>query len=230
MGIIVVVNIEHFTDLVRFYLSLSDLELGRITGGAMLSYSATQLHVAGVMFKVVEAEYGKRFFGMRFDLMNKVMEISCIVLSDEKIRHIRNIIALEQSCYVWHQYVTDFFVMLDSLIKNSADVDLLCEKGILINNLVDENAAASAVNSLSTNISWFFRNPDYSAMCKELNEFYVRNMTYCEWWHEWWYEWRATLWRQYFSTPWRAASTSAAIMPLLFTAIQTVGSLKSTKW
>ena len=45
-----------------------------------------------------------------------------------------------------------------------------------------------------------------------------------------WHKWKAKLWRQYFSTPWRAASTGAAIILLLFTAIQAICSLKSTKW
>ena len=218
---------ENFTDLVRlFHLNESALP-DRRYGAAKLSYSATQLHEAGVEFKVVKFEeatkrYGgnRGFLDLRFDLKNGVFEIPCITLNAEKIRLIRNISALEQSLYVGHAYVTDFFVILDFLIDTSKDVDLLCDKGILVNYLGDSNAAASAINNLNTNILWDYMNSDYSKICENLNVFYKKP----------WHKWRATFWRQYFSTPWRAASTSAAIILLHLTLAQTVCSLKSTIW
>ena len=217
-------KIEHFTDLVRlFYLSEELPE--RSSGRAKLSYSATQLHEAGVKFKRVEVngttQFGgelRRFLDIRFN--NGVLEIPCIELNDERVRLIRNIIALEQSHFIGQAYVTDFFVILDFLIDNSKDVDLLCNKGILINYLGDNNTAALAINSLNTSILWDYMNHKYSKICEDLNLFYEKP----------WHRWRATLWRQYFSTPWRATSTSAAIILLVLTAIQTVCSLKSTKW
>ena len=211
-------QIEHFTDLVRF-LYVTGREQYRGAGGVKLSYSATQLHEAGVKFKVAPKEYGRHFLDIRFNLKNGVLEIPCIKLNDEKMRLIRNIIALEQSHYLWDGYVTDFFVILDFLINSFKDVDLLCDKGILINYLGDSDAAASTVNNLNTNILWVNMNSDYTKICEDLNAFYKKP----------WYRWRATLWRQYFSTPWRAASTSAAIILLVLTAIQTVCSLKSNK-
>nr|POE78401.1 upf0481 protein [Quercus suber] len=221
-------KIEHLTDLVRlFHLGECERLPDRILGGAKLSYSAIQLHEAGIKFKGVKFEeatkrYGgnRGFLDLRYDLKNGVLEIPCIKLNDEKIRVIRNIIALEQSHYVGHAYVTDYFVILDFLINTSKDVDLLCDKGILINYLGDSNVAASAVNRLNTNILWDYMNPRYSKICEDLNAFYKKP----------WHRWRATLWRQYFSTPWRVASTSAAILFLVLTAIQTACSLKSTKW
>uniref|UniRef100_A0A7N2RB32 Uncharacterized protein n=2 Tax=Quercus lobata TaxID=97700 RepID=A0A7N2RB32_QUELO len=220
-------RIENFTDLVRlFHLNVSQLR-NRISGGAKLPYSATQLHEAGVKFKGVKFEVATKRYGgdrcfldLRFDLKNGVLEIPCITLNAEKIRLIRNISALEQSLYVGHAYVTDFFVILDFLIDTSKDVDLLCKEGILVNYLGDSNAAASAINNLNTNILWDYMNPNYSKICEDLNVFYKKP----------WHKWRATLWRQYFSTPWRAASTSAAIILLLLTLAQTVCSLKSTIW
>ncbi|KAK7838593.1 upf0481 protein [Quercus suber] len=191
-------KIEHFTGLVRFfYLSESEQLPYVRPGGAKLSYSATQLHEAGIKFKVAPEKYGRHFLDIRFDLKNGVLEIPCITLNDEKIRLIRNIIALEQSHYVGDAYVTDFFAILDFLIDNSKDVDLLCDKGILVNYLGDSNAAALAVNSLYTNILWDYTNPEYSNICEKLNAFYKKP----------WHRWRATLWHQYFSTPWRSTST-----------------------
>ncbi|KAK7859408.1 putative upf0481 protein [Quercus suber] len=219
-------EIEHFTDLVRLFY-LSEQLPDRRSGGAKLSYSATQLHEAGVKLKGVkfDEEMGRYrghrgFLDIRFDFKNGVLAIPCMKLNDKKIRVIRNIIALEQSLYVGHAYVTDFFVILDFLINTSKDVDLLCDKGILVNYLGDSNAAALAFNNLNTNILWGYMNLEYSKICEDLNAFYKKR----------WHKWKATLWRQYFSTPWRAASTSAAIIFLVLTAIQTVCSLKSTKW
>ena len=215
-------QIEHLTDLVRFFF-VCGRQQHRGPGGAKLSYSATQLHKAGVKFKVAPEEYGghcRHFLDIRFDLKNGVLEIPCIELNNEKIRLIRNIIALEQSHYVGDAYVTDFFIILDILINTSKDVDVLCDKGILINYLGDGNAAASAVNNLNTNILWDYMKPAYSKICGDLNAFYKKP----------WHRWRATLWHQYFSTPWRFASTCAAIILLLLTLTQTVCSLKSTVW
>ena len=219
-------QIEHFTDLLRFFYLGEEIPYKR-SGAAKLSYSATQLHEAGVKLKGVEFDEkigcykGYRcFLDIRFNLNNGVLEIPCIKLNDEKIRLIRNIIALEQSHYVGDAYVTDFFVILDFLIDNSKDVDLLCDKEILVNYLGDSNAAASAVNSLNTNILWDYINHEYSKICEDLNAFYKKP----------WHRWKATLWHQYFSTPWRSASTCAAIILLLLTLTQTVCSLRSTKW
>nr|POF16802.1 putative upf0481 protein [Quercus suber] len=162
------VQVEHFTDLLRFFYLGEEIPYRR-SRGAKLSYSTTQLHEAGVELKGVKFDEKigcyrgyRRFLDIRFDLNNGVLEIPCIKLNDEKIRLIRNIIALEQSHYVGDEYVTDFFVILDFLIDNSKDVDLLCDKGILVNYLGNSNAAASAVNSLNTNILWDYINHEYS--------------------------------------------------------------------
>ena len=190
-------KIEHFTDLVRFFYLSGQLP-DRSSGGAKLSYFATQLHEAGVKLKGVQFEEkighyrGYRcFLDIRFDLNNGVLEIPCIKLNEEKIRLIQNITALEQSHYVGQAYVTDFFVILDFLINNSKDVDLLCDRGILVNYLGDSNAAASAANNLNTNILWDYINLEYSKICEDLNAFYKKP----------WHRWKATLWHQYFSTP-----------------------------
>nr|XP_023885174.1 UPF0481 protein At3g47200-like [Quercus suber]POE69839.1 upf0481 protein [Quercus suber] len=171
------VKIEHLTDLVRFFdLSESEQLPYRRPGRAKLSYSATQLHEAGIKFKVAPEKYGRRFIDIRFDLKKGVLEIPCITLNDEKIRLIRNIIALEQSHYVGHAYVTDLFAILNFLIDNSKDVDLLCDKGILVNYLGDSKAAASAVNNLNTNILWDYMKPEYSKICEDLNAFYKKTL------------------------------------------------------
>ncbi|KAK9993045.1 hypothetical protein SO802_022748 [Lithocarpus litseifolius] len=153
-------GIQPLRELATKFLE-NDLLPKRIFGGAKLSYSAIQLHGAGVKFKGLKFDEGtgfygqeKRLLGISFDFKNGVLEIPCIELNVEKIRLIRNIIALEQSNYVGDAYVTDFFGFLDFLINSSRDVDLLCDKEILVNYLRDSNTATSVVNSLNSSIFW----------------------------------------------------------------------------
>ena len=56
---------------------------------------------------------------------------------------------------------------------------------------------------------------DYINLSEELNSFYENP----------WHERKATLKREYFSTPWRTASTVAAIILLFLTFIQTIFSV-----
>ena len=60
--------------------------------------------------------------------------------------------ALEQILYVENAYIRDYFLWMDSLIKATKDVDLLCEKRILVNYLNDNDAAKSTTNNLNKGI------------------------------------------------------------------------------
>ncbi|KAK7839094.1 upf0481 protein [Quercus suber] len=95
------------------------------------------------------------------------------------------------------------------------DIDLLCDNGIIRNYLGDNETATSLVNKLNIHVSLSGINPNHNCIFKELNDFYKKP----------WHKWKATLRHQYFSTPWRIASTIAAIILLMFTFIQTVCSI-----
>ncbi|KAL4655068.1 hypothetical protein ACB092_01G424500 [Castanea dentata] len=88
-------------------------------------------------------------------------------------------------------------------------------KGIMVNYLGDSSAATSMVNNLQSEIVWTDLSSDYCRLSEALNEFYDNP----------WHSWKATLRREYFSTPWRTASTIAAIIFLVLTMIQTVCSI-----
>ncbi len=59
------------------------------------------------------------------------------------------IMALEQCDRTSYPYVTDFYLILDSLINTTKDVDLLSDEGILTNCLGDSNAMTSMINNLN---------------------------------------------------------------------------------
>jgi hypothetical protein len=154
-----------------------------------------------------------------FDLKftNKVLEIPCFKLYNITESLFRNLVALEQFHYVNDAYVTDYIFLVDSLIDTAKDVNLLVQKKILFNGLGDNNTMTTLANNLSTNVTHSFSKPIYCNLYKDLNAFYedprhIRN---------------ATLRRDYFSTPWITASTSAAIILLVLTLIQIVCSIIS---
>ena len=100
--------------------------------------------------------------------------------------------------------------MLDHLINTSEDVDLLSDEGIIDNRLGDSNAVTTMINNLNKGIEWIAVINDYIDLYNKLNSFYENPR----------HRRQATLKREYFSTPWRGASTLAAIVLLVLTFIQ----------
>ncbi|KAK7844788.1 upf0481 protein, partial [Quercus suber] len=201
------VKIEHITDLIRTF-QLPPLENlpKRDRQHIKHLYSATQLHEAGVKFEVCTS---KCYLDINFE--KGVLKIPIIELNDLTGVVTRNIMALEQTRYIKNAYYTDYFILLDLLINTRKDVDLLCDKKILVNHLGDNNAVKSMINNLNKDIVWDRTRDDYIDLCKELNGFWQRR--------------KATLKSEYFSTPWRTASTVAAIILLVLTFIQTICSI-----
>jgi hypothetical protein len=175
-------------------------------------YSASQLHNAGVKFKVDSSKY---LFDLKFT--NGVLEIPCLKLYNVTESLFRNLVALEQYHYVFDAYVTDYIILVDFLIDIVKDVDLLVQKRILMNALGDNNAVTTLVNNLGTNVSHSYSNSIFCNLYKDLNTFYEDPR----------HIWKATLRRDYFSTPWITASTVAAIIFLVLTLIKTVCSIIS---
>ncbi|KAL4655072.1 hypothetical protein ACB092_01G424800 [Castanea dentata] len=205
------VQIRHFTDLLRFFELPNEKELPvRHPEMIFPKYSATQLREAGVKFEVVSSN---RILGLNFN--KGVLKIPLLDFEDNMEARVRNIMALEQCDPRTPIYFTDFFLILDCLINTSTDVDLLSDKGIVVNSLGDNNVVTSVINNLNRGIFRGDMNKNYCDLCKNLNAFY----------EERWHRWKALLRHQYFSSPWRSASTIAAIILLVLTLIQTILSI-----
>ncbi|KAG6718450.1 hypothetical protein I3842_04G150400 [Carya illinoinensis] len=151
-----------------------------------------------------------------------VLKIPHFTLDNAIERYARNLMALEQSIHegmhTWgdfnrhyprEAYITDYFFLLDFLIDTGKDVGLLARKKIVVNGLGDDNA--TFVNNLGTNVEYSSLNSEYFHLCKDLVDFY----------NKLWHRWKAILRRDYLSSPWRIASTAAAIIFLVFTLVQT---------
>ena len=160
--------------------------------------NATQLHEAGVKFEVGPR---KCYFDIKFE--KRVLKIPSIELNDMTEIVTRNIMALEQTRSIENAYFTDYFFFMDLLINTKNDVDLLCDKKILVNHLGDNNAATLMINNLNEGIVWAAMRDDYIKICKELNSFYEQRARH---------KWMAVLKRDFFSTPSAAASTIITIV------------------
>ena len=205
------VKIEHFTDLLRtFQVPPPEKHPKRLRQMMKRLYSATQLHEAGVKFEVGKS---KCDFDIKFE--KGVLKIPSLELMDRTEVLTRNIMALEETRYIENAYFTDYLCFMDLLIDTKEDVDLLCDKEILVNYLGDNNAATHMINNLNKEIVCVTVRGDYINLCKELNSFYGNP----------WHRRKATLKCEYFSTPWRTASTFAAIILLFLTFIQTIFSI-----
>ena len=106
---------------------------------------------------------------------------------------------------------------MDHLINTAKDVELLVKKKIMENWLGDHHAAATLVNKLNWQILQSGGTNHYSNLFRKLNAYYEVPH----------HSWKATLKHEYFRSPWRGASTVAAVILLLLTAIQTVYSIIS---
>ena len=212
-------KIEHFTDLLRTFLLPPPSKLEPPNKDRKLIkhlYSATQLREAGVKFKVGSSDCC--FLDIKFK--KGVLEIPCLVLFHDTEALVRNVMALEQTHYIENKIITHYFLILDFLINTTQDVNLLCDKKIMVNYLGDNRAARTMVNKLNKGINYTGNileslTTDYYNLCKGLNEFY----------DEPWHSWMATLRHDYFCSPWRTVSTIAAVILLVLTFIQTIFSI-----
>ena len=206
------VKIQHFTDLLRFFELPNENELPDHRHPEVIfpKYSATQLREAGVKFEVAS-----RNCVLDLNFNKGVLKIPLLDFQDNMEDRVRNIMALEQCDSSKPLYFTDFFLILDRLVNTTTDVDLLSDKGIVVNSLGDTNVVTSIINNLNRGIFRRDMNKNYCDLCKALNAFY----------EERWHRWKALLRHQYFSSPWRSASTIAAIILLVLTLIQTILSI-----
>ncbi|XP_034683313.1 UPF0481 protein At3g47200-like [Vitis riparia] len=171
-----------------------------------------QIHVSNWTQK------NERLFDIDYRRSDGVLKIPRLRLGDKCESLLRNLIAFEQCHYRKGRYITDYIFLMEQLISTTKDVDVLVNKGIIDNWLCDNVAVTNLFNNLLINtlIGTDFHLADIT---KGLNE-------YCD---GPWNRWKAALRHDYFCSPWRGASTIAAVILLLLTLIQTIFSGMSVK-
>jgi hypothetical protein len=207
-------KIMHFVDLIRTCFLPNNLPLKLCDISVIHLYTASQLHEAGVKFKVSSSEC---LFDLKFRYEYGVLEIPRLQVNNSTECFFRNMMALEQFYFRWENYVSDYIRILDFLIDTAEDVDLLVQSKILTNNLGDSNAVATMINNLNKGILHLNMNVDYLCLCRSLNEFKENPR----------HNWKVVLRRDYFGNPWRTMATVGAIILLVLTLGQTICSIIS---
>ncbi|CAI8590028.1 unnamed protein product [Vicia faba] len=185
---------KHFTDLLRtFLLRQSDDFVQEEKGKAIVHvYNVSQLSEAGLVF---EASESKCLLDLDFDDKG-VLKMPCFHVHDTTEMYMRNILAFEE-CHVPNGYISQYLSILDFLVNTEKDVSILVDKRIIVNWMGDANAVAAMVNNLCKNVSMPTLNSKYKSICDRLNGFYENPRN----------KYKAIFIHEYFSTPWKIAST-----------------------
>ncbi|KAM5550050.1 UPF0481 protein [Rosa sericea] len=175
-----------------------------------------KLQLGGVKFKV---KSDTNLFDIRFD--KGILMIPRLEIGDATEIILRNLIAFEQcSTTSDDYYISDYVSIMDELVDTPKDVELLVKNKIVKNDLGGgDHALSSLINRLSTGIIYDSTNFYYGDLCGNLYKFHSRQCN-----HIW-----AILWRDYFNTPWAIISFVAAVVVIIFTAVQTICSIISLK-
>ncbi|KAG5608656.1 hypothetical protein H5410_019937 [Solanum commersonii] len=179
--------------------------------------TATELSEAGVSFAKV-SDNMTSLLDIKFESTTGLMTIPCLLTDLHTEIILRNLIAYEQqSSDVERTYFSDYAVFMDNLIDSEKDVNLLRQKGIIVNFMGDDKNVASLFNTIRNGVMPY---PDFY-----YNEEFKQATEYSE---KPWNRMKANLKHNYFSSPWVGASTVAAIILLLLTLIQTILAITSS--
>ncbi|XP_049387639.1 putative UPF0481 protein At3g02645 isoform X2 [Solanum stenotomum] len=189
----------------------------------MVMPNATELSEAGVSFaKVSFINKNKDNIGDMTNLLDikfekGLMEIPCFRVEDDTETVLRNLIAYEQQSYDVHPtYFSDYATFMDHLIDSDKDVNLLRQKGIIVNWIGEDKEVASLFNKIGNGVTTY--NDFY------YKEEFIKAGEHCQ---KPWNRMKANLKHNYFSSPWVGASTVAAIILLILTTIQTILAITS---
>jgi len=207
---------KHFTDLLRSsIISSSKLGLEKLKECEEVNhvYSASQLTEAGLKFK---ASPNNSLLDLTYSKHGVLsMPIFNIHATTEAL--FRNMMAYEDCHLSSSKIITQYVALLDFLINTEKDVDILVDKKIIVNWLGDAKAVVTMINHLSSSIVMPDFNSHYFSICNSLNDFYENPLN----------KYKAIFIHEYFNTPWKIASTTAATMLLFLTFVQTVCSIIS---
>ncbi|KHN41210.1 putative UPF0481 protein At3g02645 [Glycine soja] len=204
-------RIRHFTDLIRTF-HLQDPLPSRIIG-KMIKHlpSVTELSEAGLRFKVLESESCL----LKLEFSGRVLEIPQLVVEDGTETLFRNMLALEQCHYPFQTYITDYVDFLDFLVKTNRDVDILVQERVFLNRLGDTDSVATMINGLMKDITLPNISSQFLDLCTKLNAFHENP----------WRKLKSTLRRDYCRGPWQTAASTAAIILLILSFVQTFCSI-----
>ncbi|XP_049391718.1 UPF0481 protein At3g47200-like [Solanum stenotomum] len=146
-------NIKHLLHLLHIF-SCTEINPKEKSNNYETTYkvmpNATELSEAGVSFAKVNGITS--LFDINFN--NGFMKIPCFQVDDGTETILRNLIAYEQQSYdVRPKYFTDYAAFIDHLIDSEKDVNLLRQKGIIVNLTGDDKNVASLINKIGNGVT-----------------------------------------------------------------------------
>ena len=211
-------NPKHFTEFViSSIISSSSPRFGLREQGEYQEvshlYSVSQLEEAGIKFKVspnnciLDLELSE----------DGVLSMPILNISSSTQLYFRNMMAYEHCHDSATKIITQYVAILDFLINTEKDVNILVDKKIIVNWLGDTDKVVTMISNLNSTVTMPEFCSHYFSVCNGLNKFYENPRN----------KYKAMLIHDYLNTPWKIASTVAAIVLLLLTLIQTVCSIIS---
>ncbi|KAL6220534.1 hypothetical protein ACLB2K_008290 [Fragaria x ananassa] len=167
--------------------------------------SAKKLHLAGIKFKPGDAV---SFLDIRFS--NGVLEIPHITLDDLRMDLFLNFVAFEQCYYHSSKHITTYAAFMSCLIRTPMDPTFLCDNSIIENYLATDKEVAHFFRNMGKYVPFDIEECYIWKLFTDVNE-YHRDI-----WHVRWAGFRF----KYFDTPWSFLSALAAVILVLFTAVQ----------
>ncbi|XP_052108013.1 UPF0481 protein At3g47200-like [Arachis duranensis] len=178
----------------------------------LVGHTAFELVQAGLKFQVNKSSHC--ILDLEFE--HGILKIPHIIVDDFTEVLLRNIVALEQCHYPRHHYITDYVYFLAQLVNSNKDANVLIKAGIIESMVCgNDTSVAKLFTDVDKNILVGNHNANYLQICNDLNAFYEHPCRTKI----------ATLRRDYFTTPWKTATSIAGIVLLLLTVIQTVCSI-----
>ncbi|XP_059633164.1 UPF0481 protein At3g47200-like [Cornus florida] len=216
------VNTIHILDLLHRCYWPSGQLLPSATSESKFEYSATQLDLAGVMFKPAPSQINS-LFEVNFHIDHSCchlfrsgcFEIPPFSITSSTEPFLRNLIAMEQFYSDGNRYFTSYAFLMDKLLNTAKDVDLLVQAGVIRNYLGSSEEGAHLYNNICKNVyvgGFHFNEP-----CNQVTD-------YC---NLFWPRCVARLNRDYFGNPWTGLSVFAAIFIFVLSSLQTIYTILS---
>ncbi|KAI7998188.1 UPF0481 protein [Camellia lanceoleosa] len=213
---------DHLLDILhKFYLGTSQCSPINLRQGEF-KVCATEFLKVGIQFQSETTK--ENLLDINFTGGVVKMPPLCIQEATESI--FRNLIAFEQRSFGSSDHIASYAFLMRSLLRSSQDVELLQKNGIIRNDLSEDvpNFFKCMCDGVVLNDFYFSR------LCEEVND-YSRS------WLHWrrlkaivnvkCHEYMLILRRDFFPNPWSIISFIAAVVLLIFTAMQTYYAARS---
>ncbi|KAL5996419.1 hypothetical protein ACLOJK_026497 [Asimina triloba] len=170
--------------------------------------SITEIRRAGIKFKKKRA--AESFLDVTFE--KGVIQMPTLTIYDSTTNTIfRNMIAFEQCCPRSGTYFTSYATFMYCILETTKDATTLKQSRIVEHWLGSDEEVVRLFKGMCKGMAIDFDDNYLSGLIKHVAEVCETD----------WHTWRATLMRDYFSSPWSILQLEAAVLTFVFTLVQT---------